>query len=539
METSEPSVGAIETHLSEVFLGHDRVFKRLKPVSLPFIDLSTSQRRCAAAAEEFRQNHAISPSVYLGLADVVEDGTVTDRLIVMRRLRAMDELTHQLDRPDVDDVLRATARRVAQLHMDAPALTGDAATPAGADALARNWEDNFDALAPFVGTIIERDSYQQVVSLVRSWLAGRSHLFEERIADGWVREGHGDLRAEHVYCTTDGVELIDCVAFDRNLRVADILSDVAFLAMDLERLSGREASHRLMQAWGEFTGEHHPSPLAHFYVAYRAHVRAKVAAIRASQGDSHAAAEASRYHERCLEHLRFAAIRVVMVGGGPGTGKSTVASGVAQAIGGAWLRADEVRKDLAGVAHDEHAFAEPDGGIYSPDMSERTRGELRRQAGELLRRGISVVLDSTWQADADRVAVRDLADAAGAELTELRCDLPPAIAKERIARRLASLYEPSDATPDLVDAIGERFDPWPEAATIDTSTSIETSIAAALQAILRQGESLRPSRLAADDERAASRSHPAGPVIRIDEQTTRLRESLLIVGGLPDPAQNV
>jgi len=522
MDITEPAVGAIETHLSEIFLGRDRVFKRLKPVDLPFIDLSTPERRNAAAAEEFRQNHTISPSVYLGLADVVEDGQVTDRLIVMRRLRAADELTHHLDRPDVDEVIRATARRVAQLHMDAPALTGDAAEPARADAIGRNWEDNFESLRPFVGSVIASDQFERVVALVRSWLSGRSHLFDERIAGGWVREGHGDLRTEHIYCTTDGVELIDCVAFDRRLRVADILSDVAFLAMDLERQAGRQASRKLMQDWGEFTGEHHPSPLAHFYVAYRAHVRAKVAAIRAAQGDQRAVMEARHYHDRCLQHLEFATIRVVMIGGGPGTGKSTVANGVAQAIGGAWLRADEIRKDIAGVGHDEHAFAEPDGGIYSPEMSERTRGELRHQAEELLRRGVSVVLDSTWQSAADRIAVRELAEAAGAELTELRTELPPALAKERIARRLASLYEPSDATPDLVDAIGDRFDPWPEAATVDTSTSIDASIAAALEAILCRSPKHEPSARA-----------PRGPVIRIDEQTTRLQESLLIVGGLP------
>lgn len=525
--TIEPgTVAAIETHLSEVFLGQDRVFKRLKSVSLPFIDLSTAELRCEAAAEEFRQNRAISPSVYLALADVREDGKLTDRLIVMKRLRAGDALTRLANRPDASDAIRAAARRVARLHMDAPVLTGAAAEPALAPAIERNWADNFDSLLPSVGTVIDRDDFARAKSLVAHWMTGRSHLFEERVASGWVREGHGDLRAEHVYCTADGVELIDCVAFDRQLRVADVLCDVAFLVMDLERIAGRQASQQLIEAWGEFTAEHHPSPLAHFYVAYRAHVRAKVAAIRAAQGDQAAATEAREYHDRCLDHLELATIRIVMVGGGPGTGKSTVASGVAEAIGGAWLCADEIRKDIAGVPHGEHAFANQDQGIYTPEMNERTRAELRRQAEQLLRRGVSVVVDSTWQNAQDRIAVRTLAHDMGAELTELRCELPRGIAKERIARRLASLYQPSDATPELVDAIGDRFDAWPEAASVDTSGTVGTSLATALLAVFRRSQTAT----------APLRDTNPGPECgHIDPQILRLSESLLIIGGLPEP----
>lgn len=511
MNATEP-IGAIETHLSEIFLGHDRVFKRLKPVSLPFIDLRTSEQRCAAATAEYRQNHAISPQVYLGLADVLEDGVLADRLIVMQRLRAEDELSQHLAGPDADAAICAAARRIAKLHLSVPALSGEAAAPALAPAITKNWEDNFASLRQVVGTIIDPDDYGRVITLVHSWLAGRAHLLEERVASGWVRQGHGDLRAEHVYCTADRVELIDCVAFDPSLRVSDVLSDVAFLAMDLERLAGRRASRRLMHVWGEFTGEHHPSALAHFYVAYRAHVRAKVAAIRASQGDDRSVLEAREYHDRCLQHLELASIRAVIVGGGPGTGKSTIANGVAQAIGGAWLRSDEIRKDLAGLGHNEHAFAEPDEGIYTPEMNALTAKELRRQAQQLLQRGISVVLDSTWQHASDREAIRELVRDSGAELTELRCDLPRAVAKERIARRLASLYQPSDATPDLVDAIGDRFDAWPEAVPISTSTKVEVSVAAAVAATLRP-----------DGARAANSQATDSRTVQAEQQTLRLQ----------------
>lgn len=519
---NEPAgVAAIETHLSEVFLGHERVYKRLKPVKFPFVDFSTSALRCAAAEEEFRKNKAISPSVYLGLADVVENGQLADRLIVMRRLRVEDQLTGLLNRPDAGQVVRSVARRVARMHMGQPCLREEESQPASSEAISQHWEENFVALEPVVGTIIDAASHERVMALARSWIGGRTQLLHDRIDAGWIRDGHGDLRAEHVYCADEGVELIDCVAFDKKLRIADVLSDVAFLAMDLERLAGPGASLALMRAWGEFTGESHPSSLAHFYVAYRAHVRAKVAAIRFGQGDDLAANEVASYHALCLRHLELATVRVVMVGGGPGTGKSTVSAGVAQSLGGAWLRADEIRKDLACISHDDHAFAEPGEGIYSAAMSLRTFDELRYQAQALLARGVSVVVDATWQSAADRAMLRDVAASAGAELTELRCDLSPAVAKERIARRLASLHEPSDALPALVEYIGARFEPWPEAKVVDTSRSVDSSIAAALLSVLGPSGS--------SDSSQTSRAQA--------EYKADLRELILIVGAAQEQPQ--
>jgi len=514
MSTNSPeNVSAIETHLSEVFLGSDRVYKRLKPVKLPFVDLTTAERRCHAAEVEFQQNHAISPRVYLGLAEVVENGQLVDRLIVMKRLAARDELTGLVHQAGSADVLRSVARRIARLHMGAAPLGCADAAPASAEAVSQNWEDNFAALEPLVGSVIEPEVHERIMGLVRRWIEGRSQLFQDRVDAGWVRVGHGDLRAEHVYVTPQGVELIDCVAFDDNLRVADVLGDVAFLAMDLERLVGPNPTQLFMRAWAEFTGESHPSSLAHFYVAYRAHVRAKVAGLRVGQGDREAEGWVRRYLDLCVRHLELASIRVVIVGGGPGTGKSTIAERVAGALGASWVRADEIRKDLAGLGHDAHAFSEPGEGIYSPEMQARTQQEVRRQAEELLTRGVSVVLDSTFASDADRSAIRDLAAEVKVDLTELRCELDPAITRERIARRMSSLHNPSDATPAVVDYVNRQFEPWPEATSIDTANRVEDSVSEALHAILCTVRT---------------------PVKPTADHLRSLREFILVVGSMPE-----
>src|SRR5690606_4917082 len=121
------------------------------------------------------------------------------------------------------------------------------------------------------------------------YLAGRDRLFAHRIAGGFARDGHGDLLADDIFCLDDGPRIIDCLAFDDDLRVGDVLLDVAFLVMDLERLAGIETAESFLAQYQSFANERHPRTLMHHYVAYRALVRSKVNCLRAGQGATKAA----------------------------------------------------------------------------------------------------------------------------------------------------------------------------------------------------------------------------------------------------------
>ena len=487
MDLAEPT-GAIETHLSRLFLTPDRVYKQLKGVTTSFVDLAGRDDRLRATDREFELNRRIAPDVYLGTADVEEAGEVVDRFIVMRRLPADRQLDRLVDDPGFDDHIREVARLLAVLHTAQPAERGPAAAGATIDALRANWADSFATMEPLVGPIIDEGRFRRSERLVEQYLAGRGRLFEERIAQGWVRDGHGDLRAEHVFCLDDGPRLIDCLAFRDDLRVGDVLLDVAFLAMDLHRLAGPAAAWTLMHHYDEFSAERHASTLAHHYAAYRANVRAKVAAVRYGQGVAQAADEAVAYHDLAHQHLLVGQTRLVLVGGGAGVGKSTVAAGVADSVGAIWLRADEIRKNLAGIPTDQHAWAEPDQGIYDPAFSDRVYREMLREAELLLARGESVVLDATWASAERRSWARDLADRSSAVLTELECHAPLALAKERIARRLSSLDQPSDATPEVAEHIAASFESWTEATVVDTSSAVRSSVVRACHLVLDDAE---------------------------------------------------
>lgn len=482
-EFSPGAPAVAETHISWVFFTDDRAYKLLKPITMPFLDYSIREHRIEAAKRELELNRRMAPDVYLGLADVVEHDQLVDRMIVMRRLPEDRRLSNLVGDERFEAELRSTTKAIAAFHAgqdpvhDAPMAT--------AAAMRSNWEGNFAAIEPHVGALIDSADHERVEALAMGYLEARDALFAARMAGGFVRDGHGDLLADDIYCLDDGPRIIDCLAFDDDLRIADVLADIGFLIMDIHRLAGPEIAHEVMHWYGQYTYEHHPPSLAHHYVAYRAHVRTKIACLREEQGDGDSADLARTYHHLTLHHLERARIRLIVIGGGPGVGKSTLATGLGDHFGYPVLPTDEIRKDLTGTPHDEHRFEKPGEGIYGPETTERTYAEQRREARLLLDAGYGVILDASFPHKEERAAARALAADCGAELVEIECTLDPSIAKARITNRLSTSRTPSDARPELVDQLAGIRDPWPEALSISTKTSPAGVVAAITAAIER------------------------------------------------------
>jgi aminoglycoside phosphotransferase family enzyme/predicted kinase len=463
----DPFAAVAETHISTVFFAGDRAYKLLKPLRTGFLDHSTAERRAVACRREFDLNRRLAPDVYLGVSPIIEHDEVVDHLLVMKRLPSARRLTALLRSPERDDAVRLVARAVAAFHAAQPP-DERAARVATRDAVAALWRHNFEEMRGWESSLLPKETFAEVMQLATQYLAGRTALFDSRISDGYARDGHGDLLAEDIFCLDDGPRILDCLAFDDDLRLGDTLLDVAFLAMDIERIAGNGVARHFLSWYQEFSAEHHPRSLVHHYIAYRALVRCKVGCLRADQGAAEAVAGARGYLELALSHLRAARPRMVLVGGAPGTGKTTTASALAARTGFALVSSDELRKDLAGVAHATHAFAPLDEGIYGEAMTERMYAELLDHARRLLELGESVVLDASWTTASRREAARAVARAAHADTIELRCTLDPVIAAERIEHRLASEASASDATPALAAQLALRADPWPEATELDT-----------------------------------------------------------------------
>lgn len=465
--TYEPEVA--ETHSGLVFLVGDRAYKLKKAVDLGFLDFTSRAQRLAACQREVELNSRLAPDVYLGVSDLLDpSGQVCDHLVVMRRMPSQRRLsTLILDGAPVEPFIDDIAELMVDFHARA-ARSPQADEAAGADALARRWAANTAGLQPFARRLLDPAAIEAVDTLAMRYLAGRHPLFDERVAAGHACEGHGDLLADDIFCLDDGPRILDCLEFDDALRLDDVLADIAFLAMDLERLGRGDLAKRFLAAYRATAGDTWPASLAHHHIAYRAQVRAKVTAIRTDQGVQGSAEKARRLLGLARAHLQAGRVRLILVGGLPGTGKSTLAAGLANALGAQVMRSDVVRKHLAGLAPDQPAPAAYGEGIYTPESTIAAYRELLHRARRSLSHGETVILDASWTDEERRIEARRAAAETFSDLVEFRCVAPDQIAATRLARRATAGGDASDADQVTATAIAAVADPWPTATVLDT-----------------------------------------------------------------------
>jgi aminoglycoside phosphotransferase family enzyme/predicted kinase len=472
-----------ETHISRVLLRDDRAYKLKKPLRLPFLDYGTLERRHELCREEVRLNRRLAPDVYRGVRALVpghnglrlaDEGTpgAVEYVVEMRRYDESATLARRLDAGVAGEVeVRAVGRRLAAFHAGAE-LPADPerAVPALEAMVAENF-------ATLRGVGSDDELLGDAEQLAGAVLAGRRAELRRRAAAGLVRDGHGDLRAEHVVLER-GIEMVDCVEFDPALREIDVGLDLAFLAMDLLRRDEWLAA-ALVSAYREAGGDPGDDALVAFFAAQRALIRAKVTLLRAGQVEGEDAARRRADAASLLDlglrlgwRVRLGPVAIVC--GLAASGKSTLAGALADRAGATLLSSDVVRKELLGLAATERAPAT----AYAPAMNERTYAALGRRAGERIDAGGHVVVDATFRFGADREA---FAERLGGEPLWIECRRPAAVRATRAAARREHPGTVSDA--DAALAIAQEWQPLdvPPGRHLDVETAREP--AAALAAV--------------------------------------------------------
>lgn len=466
-----------ETHTGVVMLLGDKAYKAKKPIATDFLDFTTVEQRESVCEREVALNSRLAPNSYLGVAHFVgPSGGLAEPVVVMRRYGDHHRLSWKVRNGEpVHEQLTAIADTLARFHRDA--VRSEAiAQQAGPDAITARWEQNLRELERH--GVIAADKITEVRQLVTSFVAGRAPLFAQRVADGRVVDGHGDLLADDIFCPPGELAILDCMEFDDTLRFIDGIDDAAFLAMDLEFLGRPELATHFLAAYRRAAGETAPESLVDFYIAYRAVVRAKVDCVRVAQGHPAAGVDAQRHFDIALDHLRAGVVRLLLIGGGPGTGKTTVARGLAEQIRAQVISTDDVRRELqqSGAIGGEPGSL--NAGLYDPRNVAAVYDEVLRRASVLLQRGVSVILDGTWRDTGQRERARRIAADAAAPFSEFTCSIPADEASARVASRPEST---SDATPAIAVELAEESQGWPGGHRLDTSRPVADSVTEALE----------------------------------------------------------
>jgi len=472
-QTRTDDLGAVpevrETHTGIVFLVGDRAYKVKKPVRTDFLDFGSVEARERVCAHEVLLNSRLAPGSYLGVGHFIgPHAESSEPIVVMRRYPQERSLARLVTSSgDHSTCVRAVAETLARFHRKAcrcAAVDADA-SPA---ALTTRWESNLEVLARYVGPVFTAAALAEVDRRAHQYLSGRAALLAGRVAQGRIVDGHGDLQAEDIFCMPEGGPvLLDCLEFDDRLRHVDGLDDAAFLAMDLAYLGRPDLATEFLATYRALTEDGAPESLAHFYIAYRAVVRAKVECIRADQGQSSAVSQAQRHLELAAEHLRAATVFLVIVGGGPGTGKTTLAGALAKRLDAVVVSTDDMRFELVRSHQIDGEPGRFGSGLYDPRNVATVYDTVLQRAATLLAHGHSVILDGTWRNADDRQRARAVAVEYGCPTVEFVCSVDLASALERIHRRGPRSH--SQVTTAVAERLHADAPAWPTAHRLDTS----------------------------------------------------------------------
>jgi len=460
-----------ETHVSHVFLAGPFAYKLKKPVKFPFLDASSLSSRKQFCRLELSLNRRLAPATYLGMVPVTETrgelavggkGRVVEWLVKMRRLpeaRMLDRLVARraVGRREMEQI----AWRLAPFFQRA--ARGRAIDRFGLPAqVAELVLGNVRECQPFVGSLLPAADRAFLEAAYRQFLALHEPLLARRVREGRIIDGHGDLRCENI-CLTHPITIFDCVEFQPAFRCGDMANDFSFLLMDLEFRGRGDLADAMIRRYRAAMRDPDADRLLPFYKCHRSLVRGKVRGLAWLQHPRSAAGlrvrGLSRRHFRLAVQYakRFAPPRLIVIGGIIGTGKSTLARSLSEALGAVWLRTDEIRLGaFATHRRRGQGFSE---GLYAPRVSELVYRRLIRQARAAVRQGRSVLCDGTFSKVAGRMALRAIARRHGASFHFFECVVPRSVALRRIARRYTSGSDISEARPQHYDRLRRGFEP--------------------------------------------------------------------------------
>lgn len=444
-----------ETHLSIVVLTGEFAYKIKKAVRLDFIDTTSLEHRRELCEEELRLNRRYAPELYLSVVPLTIEsnrlrfggsGTAIEYAVHMRQFDRQEELQALLNANAVEAAeIAELAERLADFHGAASVLNESCFR--GTDAFLRKARENVASVVRQASRIHADTEALQLARWTETALANQLDSLRERERRGFIRECHGDLHSRNVVRWQGTLVPFDCIEFDPELRFIDVLSDIAFLVMDIIHRHRNDLAFTLLNRYLERTGDYGSMDLLPSYLTYRALVRAKVELVTLQQNpdSSESLERASSLLQTALRITQRDAPTLILMHGLTGSGKSWLSQQLVPRVPALRIRSDLERKRLVGLAPLAQRTSAIDRRIYSVEFNERTYGHLLNCAGACLRAKLSTIVDAAFLEAHARRAFAALARQERARFLILACHADPATLAKRIEQRRAARNDPSDA----------------------------------------------------------------------------------------------
>ena len=464
--TATQPVTVIETHISYVLLAGEYAYKIKKAVDLQFLNFTTLQARRHYCHEEIRLNRIMAPSIYLDVVAITGNvdapviggaGPALEYAVKMRRFDQEGLLSRMLARGALTQAhIDQLAATVTSFHDIAPRVPED--LPYGyPDDVLQPARQNFEQLLAAIDEPKERCDLESLQEWTTAEHAACVSAFNTRRREGFVRECHGDLHLGNIAVIDGHVTLFDRIEFNESMRWIDVMSDVAFVVMDLQERSRPDLAARFLTAYLETTGDYHGLDVLRFYLVYRSLVRAKVARLRVAQ-------TAPGEREKLLvEYREYVALSqrqahrqagaIVVTRGLPGSGKTTIAQSLVERTGAIRVRTDVERKRLHGLDAGAQSHSAVGEGLYTPEASGQTYAHACGLAGRIAQAGYTAIVDGAFLKRGQRDRFRCMADALHLPFVILAVTAPAATLRERIEGRLRQDGDASEATPSVMEEL--------------------------------------------------------------------------------------
>jgi uncharacterized protein len=453
-----------ETHISTVLVADKQAWKIKKPVDLGFLDFSTLQKRKHCCEEEIRLNGRLAPDVYQRVAAITGsvdnpvidgDGEVIEYAVQMRAFSADALLSRdpaQLDDALIDQI----AGRVALFQRTA-AVAPRASSFGQPAAVLAPMQQNFEQILARVEDASDRQRLESLERWTRARFEALREDLEERVADGCIREGHGDMHLGNIAIEHGNAIIFDGIEFNANLRWIDVINEIAFLMMDLDSAGRRDLSQRFLNRWLAYSGDFDGLRLLRFYLVYRAMVRTKIAVLRLAQeiGEQErdqVTRQFRNYLALAEGYAQPAQPALLLMSGPSGSGKSVVVRRLYGQLPVIQLASDIERKRLAGYDPFERTGSGLGGGIYTQEMGKKTYERLLDLSLIVIEAGFIAVADATFLKRHQRFPFEELAYELGVPFLLLRMQTPVELLKQRIVERLERRDDPAEAGLDVLEA---------------------------------------------------------------------------------------